>query len=1080
MKNPFLDRDFLKLLDEQNQKEIYAKIISFDFNDNPIEEIQGIITGGNISIDGASSSRRTCSLQIIASEVNIHEYYWGLKTKFKLYIGVTNNIDSSYEDIIWFPQGMYLISSFNTSQATNSYSISIQGADKMSLLDGTLGGTITALSVDFGKIDEIDENGVITTSDLLLKDIITEAVHTYAKEPFHNIIVNDLDDYGVELLEYRYDEPMYLVIDAKTDNVVQMTIAGEVQYYDSDGKLIALKEISNYDLRMQDLLEEVDEYNPTIVYPAPGSNIRYTVAKLEKGETAGYRITDLVYAGELILNVGETITALLTRIVEMLGDFEYFYNLDGQFVFQRKKTYTQVSFNNIARDGAGETYVQDAAFTSACTYSFENGKLISSFSNSPDYANLRNDFSIWGVRKSVTGNELPVHLRYAIDKKPLIYKTISVDVKDVEEYEKQWKVTSAGPQDSYIYSTLPLSDTEKGLNYSRGRDGLDWREVLYQMASDYNKWNHLDGFHSKVAAANGAFTSIEFEDGPKYLSDIGLGFPTGYTGYEQYYTDILGFWRQLYNPYYEGTYKVASVNKKEFEKDPTPYYWYQNGKDEEYISGVQYYIDNLQNGYTKRNNVTKAQYDLHPEQYYFIRRGNPQIVDRTYEIKAVEQTVEKTSTTNGVEETYTVIEYAPDRNYNQTINDSLASNALCIHQDGYYYNYTTSEYDGNYYIGNEVWEPKKFYIEKKFSLYQKEQEFELDSGTEYNPKQRYYSQSAVDKNIYYRVCVGNVKYLQGEFFTISLSLSADGQTYIPTPKAYIKPDIMNAVTPQRVYKKEGTQTKTLKVPVFFETTYEKDKYGAYAINETGYLTIKSQASDQYLEFFKKYRVSLFFDIKELLYPYNPSETYYTLHFDEYNGLWSESEGVKTPGDWWNKNVTLAPETLNFWFDFLDTEGDLAKYSVQNIGSRPKAENNANVKAIYFREIPNVIFYDLPTDATEDERESALEELRVQQELKTGYTFIQLPKAMENLFSISSQGQSAKDVLESMMYQHTYCTESISISSLPVYYLEPNTRIFVRDDKSGINGEYIVSNISYALGHSGTMSISAVKAATNMY
>jgi hypothetical protein len=35
--------------------------------------------------------------------------------------------------------------------------------------------------------------------------------------------------------------------------------------------------------------------------------------------------------------------------------------------------------------------------------------------------NLKNDYSIWGSRKSVSGAELPIHYRYAIDKKPLLY-----------------------------------------------------------------------------------------------------------------------------------------------------------------------------------------------------------------------------------------------------------------------------------------------------------------------------------------------------------------------------------------------------------------------------------------------------------------------------------------------------------------------------------------------------------------------------------------------------------------------------------------------------------------------------------
>ena len=240
------------------------------------------------------------------------------------------------------------------------------------------------------------------------------------------------------------------------------------------------------------------------------------------------------------------------------------------------------------------------------------------------------------------------------------------------------------------------------------------------------------------------------------------------------------------------------------------------------------------------------------------------------------------------------------------------------------------------------------------------------------------------------------------------------------------------------------------------------------MDATGSMVVQKSASEQYNEFFKKYKMSLYFDMNELIYPFKTNQTYYTFSTDEFKETY------------WNRNVSEAPETLNFWFDFLDTDGDLAKYSVRNIGSRPKAENNANVKAIYFREIPNIIFYDIPVDATAEEEESAIDNLKKQQELKSGYTFIRLPKAMENLFSISAQGQSAKDVLETMLYNHTYCTESISLSCIPVYYLEPNTRIFVRDDKSGINGEYIVESISYSLGHSGSMSVSAYKAATNMY
>jgi hypothetical protein len=61
--------------------------------------------------------------------------------------------------------------------------------------------------------------------------------------------------------------------------------------------------------------------------------LTYTVAKIEPGDTAGYRLTPLVYPGDLISGIGESITSILDKIVQMLGNFEYFYDLDGRFIF---------------------------------------------------------------------------------------------------------------------------------------------------------------------------------------------------------------------------------------------------------------------------------------------------------------------------------------------------------------------------------------------------------------------------------------------------------------------------------------------------------------------------------------------------------------------------------------------------------------------------------------------------------------------------------------------------------------------------------------------------------------------------
>jgi hypothetical protein len=54
--------EFLKRLDEHREKTIYAKIISLDLEENPIEQVEGTITSGSVNVDGTSAVRRTCSL----------------------------------------------------------------------------------------------------------------------------------------------------------------------------------------------------------------------------------------------------------------------------------------------------------------------------------------------------------------------------------------------------------------------------------------------------------------------------------------------------------------------------------------------------------------------------------------------------------------------------------------------------------------------------------------------------------------------------------------------------------------------------------------------------------------------------------------------------------------------------------------------------------------------------------------------------------------------------------------------------------------------------------------------------------
>ena len=53
-------------------------------------------------------------------------------------------------------------------------------------------------------------------------------------------------------------------------------------------------------------------------------------------------------------------------------------------------------------------------------YDFKDSKLITSYSNSPQYNRIKNDFVVWGIRKNANGNDVPIRYHLAIDTKPEI------------------------------------------------------------------------------------------------------------------------------------------------------------------------------------------------------------------------------------------------------------------------------------------------------------------------------------------------------------------------------------------------------------------------------------------------------------------------------------------------------------------------------------------------------------------------------------------------------------------------------------------------------------------------------------
>lgn len=448
------DMDFLTQLDKLHMRVQYAKIILLSFKDEePIKEIQGSITSGNLSVNGSSAIRRTINLTMLASIDNSNlediDNEISINKKIKVLIGYDNPLKSykNYGDIIWFPCGLFVLSSANISRSTSGWNISITGKDKMCLLDGTAGGTLPASITFHESLVQLD-NGDVEIQYPTIFQIIYEAVNHWGGEAIENIIITDIDEEIKMLVRYMGDKPVYFSND------------------------------------YQSLSFEAQEDYPHM---------------FSYGQDAGYKYTDFTYPGELVLNAGDTVVTLLDKIVSTLGNYEYFYNIDGKFVFQEIKNY--LNTGSPLLELSTEDYVRsynNAKFL----YSLTDLDTTTAITRNPKYDNVKNDFYVWGKRKTSTGVEVSIRYHLAIDDKP------DIDLAMQNMWEVKDKKSNLIVR--YDFNTLDDYSVDDYTVTLVGTPCDEWREELYRRALNAQVSNSV---------------------------------------YDNYYdSELIAEWRNLYNP----------------------------------------------------------------------------------------------------------------------------------------------------------------------------------------------------------------------------------------------------------------------------------------------------------------------------------------------------------------------------------------------------------------------------------------------------------------------------------------------------------------------------------------------------
>lgn len=185
------------------------------------------------------------------------------------------------------------------------------------------------------------------------------------------------------------------------------------------------------------------------------------------------------------------------------------------------------------------------------------------------------------------------------------------------------------------------------------------------------------------------------------------------------------------------------------------------------------------------------------------------------------------------------------------------------------------------------------------------------------------------------------------------------------------------------------------------------------------------------------------------------EQYYTDILGFWRDLYYTKEGETQPS--WDIEKLSDLNSLNFWFDFLDGGQKSDILSIPNIGRREEVVVDKDVKMLFEIEPPPLLYY--VGDAVP--------------QTTLVYTPLKITSELEPLFNIASYGKSAKLVLDEKLSTSTSFNKTLNISAIPMYFLEPNTKIQINNHDQA-SGDYWLDKISISLSHNGQMTLNVTE------
>ena len=484
----------LKYVDNLLVKTQFIRMTILNWQDKPIKTIEGRATAGSISINNNSAVRRTGSLTLVTEvkrELNNLEIMnmvsntdtlISMNKRVSIEIGIQNS-GSLYQDwdVFWFPLGVFIISNASVSYNNNGIQISVKLNDKMSLLNGDAGGTISGsgiLSPDadnnpvtfYDLIFAIVHNEGAIPADKIAIELLKTTPGGYVAAGADSYYYIDNNNTLKEVLSYPFvvvkDSKTQIEVDKETYDLLEVndiiyfynkiiaTVAAKTENTEKSKYIITLNSEQDFDkLKKVFWIEDLSN--------ATWANKNETLCNVMK--------QSFVYPGTFSINAGDTVVSVLDNIKNKLGNYEYFFDIKGIFHFREIRNSLQEgsSKDNLA-DAINEQFFLDTS-KDKIVYSFNESNLISAYNNAPQYNQIKNDYNVWG---QMPNTKTPIHYHLIIDNLPT-------------SVEKVWWTVTEGTDEggNVIYTSAtsynedPNTDDKIKLN-----DAALWRQKLYLMA----------------------------------------------------------------------------------------------------------------------------------------------------------------------------------------------------------------------------------------------------------------------------------------------------------------------------------------------------------------------------------------------------------------------------------------------------------------------------------------------------------------------------------------------------------------------------------------------------------------------